>query len=646
MGCCYCTREEEDPEVQEVHETLKRSKSEFKGPLKEGRRIRDVFFLLLFIAFCGGLAVIAWRCFHTGDPLRIIYGTDSFGNICGVDNTGLEVKNATGHPNVGLDMTDYPYLYFRDPLAVDSSLAICISACPRVNSSDSGVVSCQSDNTPCIDAEVCFSTGPYDESVIPDGASVCPDNVYSSSNTLGLRRCVPGLDSFRNSFLDIVNSYKLVEQVFSDLIAGYEMFGYAAAVAVVVCFLVIFLMRCCVRILVYTLLALGLLGSLALSVVTYTEWRDLKDELNATPSDQRLDTDERNERVLYGMMIFLFVFTGLLWLITLALRNRIRLSVVILEQASKAVARMPWMYLAPVMTNVFMIGFIAYWLAVYAYMATSGDGRLVQGRIQYDDPTNYTEMWWYHMFGLFWVSQFILACEEIAIAGAVSTWFFTRKDETLVSPFWGSVGRLIRYHLGSAAFGSLIIAVVKLIRFVFEYVNHKLEVNKGPIVDFLVKLFRCCLWCLEKFLRFINKNAYIEIAIYGYSFCTAARQAFKTLLENAIRVAVLNLVTSFVLFICKLFVVAGVGIISYYWVTELNTSFSEDLNYFGAVVLVCCVIAYLIADQFLNVYDMAVDTIFLCFAEDEKRNNGKDRPYYMDASLRQFLQDNSDDAED
>ena len=96
------------------------------------------------------------------------------------------------------------------------------------------------------------------------------------------------------------------------------------------------------RILVYTLLALGLLGSLALSVVTYTEWRDLKDELNATPSDQRLDTDERNERVLYGMMIFLFVFTGLLWLITLALRNRIRLSVVILEQASKAVARMPW----------------------------------------------------------------------------------------------------------------------------------------------------------------------------------------------------------------------------------------------------------------------------------------------------------------
>jgi len=88
---------------------------------------------------------------------------------------------------------------------------------------------------------------------------------------------------------------------------------------------------------------------------------------------------------------------------------------------------------------------------------------------------------------------------------------------------------------------------------------------------------------------------------------------------------VLNLVTSFVLFICKLFVVAGVGIISYYWVTELNTSFSEDLNYFGAVVLVCCVIAYLIADQFLNVYDMAVDTIFLCFAEDEKRNNGKVR---------------------
>eukprot|EP00043_Microstomoeca_roanoka_P009018 m.86177 g.86177 ORF g.86177 m.86177 type:complete len:643 (+) comp14455_c0_seq3:239-2167(+) len=642
MGCCYCSHEDSDPEVQEVHDTIKRSGNEFKGPLKEGRRIRDVFFLLLFIVFLIGMGVVAWRSFSSGDPLRIVNGYDSFGNICGVDNRGITVQGAEGHPNVGLDMRDYRYLYYVDPTAASGPYTtVCVSSCPSISTV------CSTGND-CENAGVCFNSGPYtyiNSSSIPDGESVCPDYVYESSTLLGLRRCVPSANStLAADFFTIINSYALVEQVFSDLIAGYEIFGYAAAVAVVVCFIVIILMRCFVKVLVYSLVVLGLVGTLALSVVTYMDWKDLSDKLNATPADMRLDTDVRNERLLYGFMIFLFIFTALVWIITLAVRNRIRLSVVILQQASKALVRMPWVYLSPLMTNIIMLGFIAYWLAVYAYMATSGDGRLVQGRIQYDAATDYRSMWWYHLFGLFWVSQFILACEELVVAGAVSTWFFTRKDEVLVSPFWGSVGRLIRYHLGSAAFGSLIIAFVKMIRFVFEYVNHKLEANKGPIVDFLVKCFRCCLWCLEKFLRFINKNAYIEIAIYGYSFCTAARQAFKTLLNNAIRVAVLNLVSSFVLFVCKLFVVAGVGIICYYWITQFNTSLSNDLNYYGAVVLVCCMIAYIIADQFLSVYDMAVDTIFLCFAEDEKRNNGKDRPYYMDASLRQFLKDNSDDA--
>lgn len=160
MGCCYCNREEEDPEVQEVHETLKRNKNELKGPLKEGRRVRDVFFLILFIVFCCGLAVIAWRSFHTGNPLRIIYGTDSFGNICGVDNTGIDVKNSSGHPNVGLDMTNYKFLYFLDPSQVDASLAICVSSCPMIANSTS-TESCDPDDSECKAQGVCFSSGPY-----------------------------------------------------------------------------------------------------------------------------------------------------------------------------------------------------------------------------------------------------------------------------------------------------------------------------------------------------------------------------------------------------------------------------------------------------------------------------------------------------
>ena len=39
----------------------------------------------------------------------------------------------------------------------------------------------------------------------------------------------------------------------------------------------------------------------------------------------------------------------------------------------------------------------------------------------------------------------------------------------------------------------------------------------------------CCLSCLERFLDFVNKNAYIQTAIEGTNFCTSASNAFQLL---------------------------------------------------------------------------------------------------------------------
>ena len=43
--------------------------------------------------------------------------------------------------------------------------------------------------------------------------------------------------------------------------------------------------------------------------------------------------------------------------------------------------------------------------------------------------------------------------------------------QTMVSAFW----RLVRYHLGTAAFGSFIIAMIQLIRIILAYVQHLVE---------------------------------------------------------------------------------------------------------------------------------------------------------------------------
>lgn len=43
-----------------------------------------------------------------------------------------------------------------------------------------------------------------------------------------------------------------------------------------------------------------------------------------------------------------------------------------------------------------------------------------------DGPLQY--MVWYHAVGLIWISEFLLACQQMTVAGAVVTYYFTRSE--------------------------------------------------------------------------------------------------------------------------------------------------------------------------------------------------------------------------
>jgi hypothetical protein len=51
---------------------------------------------------------------------------------------------------------------------------------------------------------------------------------------------------------------------------------------------------------------------------------------------------------------------------------------------------------------------------------------------------------------------------------------------------------------------------------------------------------RCCLWCFEKCVAFINKNAYICTNMTGKSFFPAAADAVGLILRNPIRFGIVG----------------------------------------------------------------------------------------------------------
>jgi hypothetical protein len=106
-------------------------------------------------------------------------------------------------------------------------------------------------------------------------------------------------------------------------------------------------------------------------------------------------------------------------------------------------------------------------------------------------------------------------------------------------------------HMGTAAFGSLIIAIIQTIRAYIAYIQRHAKKTGNKLMQWIACCLQCCMWCLEKVMKFMNKNAYIQTAIYGYSFCKAARCAFFLIARNILRFGAVSIVGDFVLFLGK-----------------------------------------------------------------------------------------------
>jgi len=107
------------------------------------------------------------------------------------------------------------------------------------------------------------------------------------------------------------------------------------------------------------------------------------------------------------------------------------------------------------------------------------------------------------------------------------------------------------YHCGTAAFGSLIIAIIKMIRAYVKYMQKQAQKYGGRTAQIILCAIQCLLWCFEKFMKFLNKNAYIQTAIFGTNFCTSAKNAFFLILRNIARIGACTLVSEFVIIIGK-----------------------------------------------------------------------------------------------
>lgn len=238
-------------------------------------------------------------------------------------------------------------------------------------------------------------------------------------------------------------------------------------------------------------------------------------------------------------------------------------------------------------------------------------------------------------FSLLWNNAFLIAAGQLVIAGACSVWFFAvHGTKNKVRSVSTGVKYCFRFHMGTLAFGSFIIAVVQFIRYLITYYQKQMEQMKNRIAAFILKITAYLIWCLEKCLKFLTKNAYIQVAIKGTNFCTSAKNAFFLITRNAVRFGLLSILGGVIHFIGVGAIIIMTCFIGYFILTAMHPEVSVVVPMF---IFFC--ISYVVAKLFMTVFHMAVDSMLQCFIEVEE---DKDVPHggrdFVPGPLRTMIQ--------
>ncbi|XP_001944379.2 choline transporter-like protein 1 [Acyrthosiphon pisum] len=557
------------------------AKANFKGPVK-GRSCTDCSFLVLFLFVLISLFGLVIYCTLNGDVNRLFYGFDECGDICGFKNKNPDPKFCTGK-----DMTNKPFLKIDAPIYKVADLKYVKREC----------------------VERCSDYKDYQEF---------------------LHRCIPkGNESAINNILTNSSIGSLFQEMTQDLQHTKWDIIYLCIFAFIVSLVIVFLIRFVAGIVVWFVLIGVVVVSISGSIFLWITWKQKSD------SEIKDQVAQRDVNTYFAFALIATISTIVILLIIVAMRSRIALVVQLFKESGKAIQSMPLLLIQPMVTFLFLCLAIVLWSYFAVLIQGSGSPAFepLSHNVYYkkDQLMKFARV--YNILVLVWVIEFIIGCQHMIIAGSVATWFFTRNKDNVSSPISTSIGYLFNYHMGSVALGSFIIAVLQIIRAILNFIDETLKDSQNEVAKSLYKIFQCLFSCIQQFIQYLTRNAYIEIAIYGDNFCRSGQQAFKMITSNVLRVAAINSVGDFVLFLGKVLVVTSTVLLGF---KMLETK--PGVLHLWVPLTVAGIFAYFVAHCFISVYEMVIDTIFMCFCEDCNLNDGVTQEYYMSKELMDFVE--------
>ena len=644
---------------------------------EESRSCTDIIFLLIFIAFWIAFFVIGGIGFSNGDPDRLLYGTDYLGLVCGkgtppsnFTNTFAYITNPRWQSKV---WSENRFMWYPVGANTTSSVSdmfdygVCVKECPTLDNVTLTNLTATRGNPDSVSGSSAngIKVYTYGHQGRKGDYIWAPDlyYVYYSSDDM-YRRCLPkGLSmATLNQTLNAIPAGSKTTQFFvrgiSELAHTWRVFLIIGFLALVMCFIYIFIMRFIIRILTYTVLILLLCLICLIGAMMLVQANNLENK-----SDGR--NDEENARYVKawrygGYIVFGLALVFLIMIIWF--KKRIDTACALVKVAGRVLHSAPLMVLIPPWIFVFIVLLVIWciFVAVYLYtcdtfenapyvpmnnsfasqyLVNATQTNLSKSYLQSDNAKR--NLLFYDLFGFLWTMGFFNAIGYTIIAFVSVQWYFSDvENDKKAVPSWGiwrATWWTLVFHLGTMAVGSFVVAVVQFLQFLLYYVEQTCQWAKdNSAVKCILCCAECCLLCIERIVKIISKNAYIMMCITSECFFWAARDAFNYILDNAATIAVLNVIVESVMFLGKLLIVLGCLVVG--WRLMDYPDLAPDVETKILPIIVLGFIVYFICAVFFNVYSTTIDACFLCMVYDKDKNAAKG-VYFIPKELELVIED-------
>lgn len=594
------------------------------------RSCTNIVVLFLFLCAWALMIVVAAAAWGKGDLERLLNGVDYLGNVCGKGSPHGVASN------VASDWGDRTSLFY--PVGFDTAtrsfnvydalkLGVCLSRCPAAG-----------------------------ERVSLYGTTFFA--LFPSARKFG--RCVPLLAQFDCSALDAgdrskCNSTKdgsgsyisrqldldnTAERSFGAIKHRWWVILVAALLAGVIAFVWLFVLRRLVKPVVVVTIALVFLALVVVGGVLYYQHHQLSNNGKGSTGAAKW--------YLAGA-ILCWIGAFLYTCVCVFLWKDVMVACDIIEEASKIPIQLPTMVLVPPVQVLLIVPLAIFTAFAAAEIHTSsslknvGSAKILgynttETVAQYKGEDWRTVAQIYNVFIFLWTVGFIHAIGFMTLAFCGVFWYWSARGDEKTTEHGVLTGAHLtaRYHMGTLALGSLIIAIVQMFRLALATVQHRMRgvAERADTVKVILCCVQCLLACFERFLQFINKNAYILCCMTGDSFLPSARHAFALLVRNALSVGAVTIVGEYVMILGKMLITAVSVLFAYLILTSLDA----DRTSYVVVLIAVGVIAYFVACVFVNVFGVCIDTVLLSYCYDLEQNDGLERPYYFPSDLAKHVE--------